>query len=365
MGRFFFAAKSNAAFFLDLLSRERVNVFRPKTEGNEVFFSVSGGDVKRVRLLAERNGVPLRAIKDATLGSAVRKNVGRVGLYIGLALAVALIVAYSLFLTRLEISGNDLVPTETIASVVNRYVVFPAKKSDPNLQKIRVEVAKLDGIAHATVYLIGNVLHVDVTEELPKVELFDRSDYTDVTSKYDGIVTRVIAYDGTPLVSPGQEVKAGDVLVSSEMILDEGTDLVYKTKPFGEIYGQVRFTKQVVIPDTKIELLRSGKSKSVSSFFAEKTVSAPFDHYEIERSEGFLYNLFPFKTYTVTFFETVETAVEIDVENDLEGILLSEKERFFSELPEGSEKPVFSYAIKRLDKSTVFSLYYVVEIKLN
>ena len=364
MGRVTLAATAREEFLSDFFCRNKIRVFFPRTVGNEVVFSVSGRDAERVRLLALRSGVSCRTVRDATVKTAVKNNVGRIGLYLGLALVIALTTVYSVYLTRLEIGGNAVVATEEIAAVVERYVLFPSKKSNPDLKKISVEVAKLDGIAHATVYERGNVLHVDVTEELPKVELFDRTDYADVTSSYDGVVTRVIAYDGRALVSAGDEVKAGDVLISSAIPLDEET-LLYRTKPFGEIYGIVRFTKEVVIPDTRIVLRRSGASTSISSFFVEKEVASPYRTFEVERKESYLYNLFPFKIYTQTFFECVETEETIDETKDREAILAAEKERFFSELPAGGEKPVFSYAIKRLDKSTLYSLYYDIEIKLN
>ncbi|MBR1746908.1 MAG: sporulation protein YqfD [Clostridia bacterium] len=358
-----FATEYPPEAFLRLVTEQGVTVYHLKKNGNTLSFSIKNGDKKRLFVLSERYGIPLTEISDGTRKTFFKSNLFRLGLWLGLAVFIAASVIYSLFVTRYEISGAERTEGE-IRQKMESYAL-PLRKEALDIKRLRREINELDGVASASVYLAGNTVVIHVAEELEEVELFDRSDYADVVSNYDATVTRVIPFDGAVKVSVGQEVKSGDVLLSSQVPLDETGELYYQTRPFGEIYGIVRFKKEVFVPDERIERVRTGAAQEYSTFFVPIERDSPFPLYETERSEYYFYNLLPIKVCRTIYYELQEVSVQVDAEMYREQIVATEREKFLTELPEHGEKSDFSYDIKRLDKATVFSLYYDIEIKIN
>lgn len=347
------------------LQKEKIEVFHIDRREGRVLLSIKGKDRYKIENIETKYGFPVEIIKDESRKTVLKNNVTRVGIYLGIAVWIVATVLYSEYVFHRTIEGNEQIATERIDEAIQKYTNLPAKKKNLPIKTIEKEVMQLEGIANATVYLDGNVLRVKISEELEKAELFDRDDLRDVTSKYDATITRIIPYDGRTVVAPGQEVKAGEILLSSTVYLDETEELYFQTRAFGEIYGVVRFTKDLIFPDERIVTKRTGESKTYCSFFVDTPAHPPFERYELEREESYLYSIFPIKIVKTTYFETKEIRQKVDFEKNFEGILSAAKEAFFCEFPEGAREVNFSYAVKRLDKSTLCSLYYDVEIKIN
>ena len=72
-------------------------------------------------------------------------------------------------------------------------------------------------IAWIAVDMKGTGVVVNIVETIPKTQYVDREKPTDVVANADGVIVSVAASSGTPMVKEGDEVKKGDLLISSEV----------------------------------------------------------------------------------------------------------------------------------------------------
>lgn len=305
-------------------------------------------------------------LNDSTKRNFFIKNAPRIGLYLGLIIITVGIIFYSMNVTRVEIGDLKWVSREKIYSAVLEKVKLPIKKSAVDCKEIEKTIISLDGISSASVQLKGNTIVVNVYEELEKVPVLDKSDYTDILSKYDGIVTNVIVYSGSASVKKGDSVRVGQTLISSDILLDEEKGLVAKEKPLGEIYGRVWITESRTFHPYIVEKKRTGNTETVVKFFyPQRKYTGKFSLYDAETEVIYLDSVVPVKMYKTTYYEVKEYEREFDFETNKEGIVKEETERLEERLPEGCKKLRAWYDVKRLDKIIYLELYYEIETKIN
>lgn len=320
-------------------------------------------DGKKALALLADNGKVTVVCKDKTVKKYLRRNFLRFGLWAGLVFAVILLVFYSAQVTRIEINGLQNLAETDILQAVNALYEFPVAKKDLERKEIVKAVTTLDGVASCAAEIKGNTLIVTVYEELEKVPVPDKTDFTDIVSSYDAVVTRIIVYSGTGLVKKGDTVRKGQTLISSDVKLDE--TLIAKEKPFGEIYGRVWITKTVVISETVLVRKRTGRTETRVSFQKEIEYKGEFADYDEEVSEFFLPSVVPLKMYVHTYYETATVEEERDFSENEEAIVSEYFAEMESSFPAGSVALDKWYDVKRLDKNLTLELYYEIETKLN
>ncbi len=117
-----------------------------------------------------------------------------------------------------------------------------------------------DRIAWAGARIEGVTLHIQVVEAEPIPERPDKSIPADVVAKKDAIIERVTALSGKSNVSPGDAVRAGDILIRGDITREGGTQVLVYAE--GEVLAQVWYTQSVTLPCTQERLMRSGRTAS-------------------------------------------------------------------------------------------------------
>ena len=330
------------------------------------YFGVKHRDFAKVKSTMEECGKCVKIIKDATFLSFVKNNAVRIGLYLGLIFTVIAAILYSQKVTKIEINGVKNLSDEVIKEVILTKISLPADKNTLDTEEIEKAIIKSDGVSSASVFVKGKTLFCTVFEELPKGDIVDKSDYTPVVSKYDGIVTRVVVFDGSAAVRSGDTVRSGQSLILPRITVDEEKDLYADTKALGEVYGRVWATKTEVYYPTVIRRVRTGRSVTITRFFKKSSdASCPFAVFNKEESKGFLPGLVPLPTYTTTYYEVEEREEEFSFDDNADGLIKDATHRLEESLPEDCKKVKTWYEIKRLDKTVRLVIYYEIEIKLN
>lgn len=111
-----------------------------------------------------------------------------------------------------KVQCNDTQISTSIANYLDdlgiKKFTWKNKIKDINLANVLVE--NFDHVAHANVKIAGNTLVVKVVasaNEQSKIK-------TNYYAKYDAVIKTIITYSGTALVTTGDVVKKGDLLVS-------------------------------------------------------------------------------------------------------------------------------------------------------
>lgn len=135
-----------------------------------------------------------------------------------LVLVVAIMVAISLYLVadlgiyRIQVDCDDPSLTPAVYERLDELGVkkFMWKNRLQHFDLAADLVGSFDRIAHAHVRIAGNTLVVNLvaaTNQTRKVK-------TNFYAQYDAVIKEIIAYSGTALVTAGDVVKKGDLLVA-------------------------------------------------------------------------------------------------------------------------------------------------------
>lgn len=161
-----------------------------------------------------------------------------------LLMIIAMIIAVSNFIWNIEIIGIDdeNIKNEIMKIVEAEGIHTGTLKSKVNIQKIinSIRINRND-IAWVGVEIKGTNLKINAVKALEKPEIIDENDYCNIIAKKDGIITKVQAQNGTPIVKEGDEVKQGDILVKGEIVGKYTEPLLVHS--YGEVWAVVKYSE--------------------------------------------------------------------------------------------------------------------------
>lgn len=174
----------------------------------------------------------------------INKYVKRTGVYIGLFIAVIIVVYFSNTVLKIEVYGNESMSDEQVISVMNDYGIslgdfiplIDIRRSE------RAMITALDNFSWIGIRASGCRIMVEVSEITEKPELIPTSSPCNVISSRDAqIVDIKNVHMGmlVPMLYDG--VKKGDLLISG--VVDGKLDHDYYVHAMGEIIG--RYNEQI------------------------------------------------------------------------------------------------------------------------
>lgn len=357
--------KGSFAFLVNFFIHRNIKIYKPRE--SEGFFTcyIKGKEKDKAFSEIRQKFGDCEILEDRTLKSFFKRNLKRIGLFAGLGVALILISLLSLCTTNLSIKGNKEVMTELIEQTILDFYEIPNFNKELDSKELIKRLILLDGISSASVEKRGNTVFVEVYEELQKVPIVDKTEYTDIVSKYDAIITRIVSFSGTGVKKVDDVVKKGDVLIESKIKV--GEDLTMDTYANGEVYGRVCIQKEIIIPSTVMTNVRTGNTYSVYKYFGAKPKNAniPFENYETEIYSVVLDNTFCLEAKKYVYYELETAEKETDFDNNEEFYVRDYTDKYMSELPENSEFLRSWYDVKRLDKSVCLVIYYEIETKIH
>lgn len=354
-----FSVKGSPTFIVNLLNNNSIGIKKLQITADKCIFYVHQSQYLALKSLMERHNKEYSERDNQSLSQYFRRNIKRIGIYIGIAISVVTMISYTQTVTRMDIKGNTLVGNEVIAEVLQKNMNFPCAKKSIDKLKVQNSLLKIDGIASASVFVTGNTVKVEVVEELPKVPIRQDS-FEDIVSKYDSIVTKLITYSGASKVRVGDTVKKGQVIFGSQVPVDDKQFISEPTN--GVAYGRVWISKTLLYEDTVTNLVRTGNSVTYYTCYGKKPkINLNFDKYEIETEKVYLNGVIPMPMTRTIAYELREQTEEFDFMRNLDGILKEQKRELEQNIPEGGTPLKFWHNYKRLDKSTQLVIYYEIE----
>ncbi len=169
--------------------------------------------------IAEKSACSLKVLTRRG-GSGNRRFLRRrMWLLLSAALAGALLLVSSLFIWEIDVRGNSKLTEGQILRALEDCGVstgsyWPGLSAD----LVRSEMmTRLPDLAWMTVNVSGSRAVVLVSERQEKPEIYVESDPVDIVAGKTGVVARISVLNGKPLVTPGQAVVQGEVLVTKDM----------------------------------------------------------------------------------------------------------------------------------------------------
>ena len=221
-------------------------------EDGSVQFSCSSSSARRFLAACRKRDIEVKVLAYCGLPRLLKRMTERAGLLVGAALAIALVVLSGLFVWDVQISGNvTLTDGEVIGEL--QKCGFGVGSYLPSLRVREIENRVLmasESIGWLSINLDGTVARVQIIEHVTG----ERGEDDDATGKRpanlvavrDGQIEYLELYRGNAVVTVGQAVKAGELLVSG--LYDSTTGSIRFTRAAGRVMARTERTVEVQIP---------------------------------------------------------------------------------------------------------------------
>ena len=299
----------NQLKLLATLQKEAVRVFEIEKQSPRVLIiNIQKKDSKKVLAILEKMCYTWSILSSVDAKTILKECFKRLGMIItALICAVVLTLSYS-FIWRIDIGGNEKVDELIIQRMLDDAGVrigTLSRKVDAD--SLINSFNALDDVLMSSVEVRGTTLIIRLVETIdyapPHVPSF-----IDIHSRFDAEITRMIVQEGTPMVSLGDRVFKGDILVGAHTTDFYGINKI-PSSASARIYGRVAFSEMVTFSEFGLKLERTGRrhvSDEYSIFGLTFGASSHgFSRYEYEKENTALFeNLFiPLRTNRIIYYE--------------------------------------------------------------
>lgn len=243
--------------FLNSAFKSGVKIWSQKYRGGKLTAQMYVSDYKNSREKARKTGVRLKVLKRHGLPFIVHKNKNRAGLLVGGVIFFLMIFFMSSFVWTIDVQGVSNISESEIRALLRECGVYEgAASSSIDVRWAKRQLShKYPMITWSAINIYGSDVDVIIKEGQEK----NKPDITtpaDIVAKKDGFIVAMETRDGTNMVTIGQSVLEGELLVSSAMEI-EGMDTRF-VRAQSKIMAQ---TSEIVefSADKNIELITSGE----------------------------------------------------------------------------------------------------------
>lgn len=258
--------------------------------GRAVRLRCAAGDYAALKALAEGKGFsvgPARPV-GALRGAVWLKK--RWGLAAGAALCLGLMIWAMGYVWQVRIENAGSYAGEVRAFLQERGIFPGVRRSRVHLDQVRDALEwYLPRVQWVRAEWRGVGLRVTLEEGAPPPEKEDGAQGGSVVAARDGLVTQIVTYAGTPLVKPGDFVRAGQTLIAGEEKAANGEKRA--VRPRGEVTARVWEAARAAIPLTEWRSLPTGREEErrviETPFFSWASGSGP-DYLTADREVSLL-----------------------------------------------------------------------------
>lgn len=258
---FFRAQGDEVGRFLSLCRSNGVNVNRFFKTGGICRGALSPRDYRRASTFAKSVGVRLRIEKKIGLPFLIYRYRKRLGLFIGAAAAVGILLFLQCFVWAIDVSGNEQITDAHILATAEKYGL---KKGlflpNADLEKIEMDMlGDLPTLSFLSLNRIGSRVEIELSEESPKPIIVSGDEPCNIVSSKTAQIVETEVYVGQKMVNLGDVVYEGDLLVSGVVESPDGKTTYRHAS--AKILAQTNFVKEFSIALNQEEKIYSGKEK--------------------------------------------------------------------------------------------------------
>lgn len=238
------------------------------TSHDIIIWDVAAADDGTVAYIHTKNAKKLKKIypKAQLTGEGMPQTVRKLGTrWLLVLLTLVLFAAWWLsgqMIWEIDVLGNTKVPDFEILRVMSENGVgFGTVGISVDSEKLsNVMLCEIPELSWFAVNVRGSRAEVKVRERIPVPEITNPYELKNVYAEKSGTVLSTEVYDGTRLVNVGDEVQAGDMLVSG---ITESYTGTREEHALARIYAETRYEISAMMP-------RSAAVKEFSGDFAKK-----------------------------------------------------------------------------------------------
>ena len=296
--------------FLNLAARARIPIWDVRRFGERFTGSADASSYNKLRKQAKKADVRIRISGKKGLPFTRRRYLNRHGLLIGAAIFFVFIFLMSQFVWRIEINGAGSIPHSRIIDALHDIGISPGTfclNIDVRDSERRI-LLKVPELAWAALNIEASTVRVELDERTLPPDVVNSHDPCNIIADESGQITAMNVFDGQAMVSVGDSVLKGDILVSG-ITKDMQEQNLFKHAR-AEIFARCEFDFNLEIPLNQSAYVETGeieKRTYIDIFGFDLPLFLPFriaSPYHIEQKElpiTFLSFRLPFSALTESY----------------------------------------------------------------
>ncbi len=206
--------------FLNLCGNHHILLWDIQNRGNcfELYISIQG--FRQLKPILKKTKTKLTVLERRGLPFFLHKYRKRKVFFMGIITCLIILYMLSLFIWQIECEGNYTRSTEVILDYLEEINVYHGmRKRDVNCEDIEAKIrSRFNDIIWASAQIEGTrlIIHVKENTDLQLNEEQD-TEPSDIIANKAGTVESIITRSGIPMIHEGQEIAAGDLLVSGQI----------------------------------------------------------------------------------------------------------------------------------------------------
>ncbi len=307
-------------------------------------------DLGRLKKLLE-NEARVRLRRAGGAYGLARRLKGHIALLAGALAVLAFFLAATRFCFKVRVIGLDSISEYEVYELLKEEGAAPLKpKAGFDFKKIESALwEKYPELVFVGLRFDGNTFIAEIHESLTKPELVD-AEPCSLYAARDGVIAEIVAYSGKAVVSPGESVKKGDLLIAGSYTIGGAA---FSVPASGYVAAKTEYiTVEAVEPDF-YELRPTGKEAVVRYMAVGKSRVAlsgenPFTCFiEKDKEKVRLGDNYPLciKVRETTYLE----AERVFSGEKKELAVLSAKERAYNRLKSHIEESARIYSVRTVE----------------
>ena len=207
--------------FMNLCSNKGILLWKIVREGDVYYMNINLKGFRALRPIVRKTGTRVAILERYGLPFFLPKLLKRKVFVGGLLFAIAFWMWSSLFIWDIELSGNYRITDDMFQSFLKENdVIVGMKKEALDIETLEKEIRRsFPEITWASAKLSGTKLLIDIKEnDAPIItEQEEKQAGSNLVSSYAGTVVSMIVRSGVPMVSVGDTIEAGAVLVEGRV----------------------------------------------------------------------------------------------------------------------------------------------------
>lgn len=309
----------------------------------QLCFNIGPADYNRLKKLLPEGRYKLNIGSSRGLSLMLYAFRARYCLIAGIIISIVLAFFASSRIWFVKVRGCEKVSEESVLQLLESYGLksgasISGEELDEMEKRLMQDVSDISwvGISRRGVNIYA---YIKESSELPESTPIDKP--ADVIALKDGVVEKVTVLQGRAVVTQGQTVRAGDVLISGELIYQ---DLPYQyIYALGDVQARIWYSGERKISLVQSETVRTGNTAVVRTMriFGQDIPldgENPFASYEVASREQDVMNLgIPVTIITQTYYETEEREYSITQEEALELGKSDLEQELSAQIPQDAE----------------------------
>lgn len=216
--------------FLNLCKHKKIQIWGLESHGNayEMYMKVSG--FRKLKPIIRKTQTKVTIVKRYGLPFFFQRYRKRKLFFAGTFAAISLIYFLSFFIWDIDIIGNFSITDDVLFDFLDSENIYHGMlKKNVNCEQMARNIRKeFNDIVWVSVSLDGTRIEIEVKENTDTFHVSEQEDTpTDIVATKDGVIVSIITRNGVPQVAVGDEVKAGDILVSGTIdVMNDSQEVV-------------------------------------------------------------------------------------------------------------------------------------------